>query len=418
MKSKTRLVLAFAAAASTALADVTVADLAARPGSPVVIRIAAANSTPGDRAAADFVCTGTNDEVVLNRAIELLVKGGTVKLADGDYYVDAFPHESNTAVLFGYNEGRARVINVEGGTENKSYNTRFGVGLHVTARAFAAMKDGEDYHVFCGTVERPKAPGDFYTMTFVNNVNFANFYLLFHDASKRICGIDGRYFGNLYLYQIGVYTERYFQDRFLHEKPAPPVRGSIGIISPWSSNDEMSRVGYDFAYVGGMHTGFLFCGVDHLVMRSCTAARCCYGFRTMGKAGKELTMINCSDEGNTHLPRFDGTGQLTAIDFNIERFNADYIPDSPEDVGPYATEETPGKWRGFISYTLQGKAYGLRSFWKPGHGVNFRTINLKRPLDERPDGPEYLETYFDKKTNKTLTWNGSFWVDAMGNKAD
>lgn len=32
--------------------------------------------------------------------------------------------------------------------------------------------------------------------------------------------------------------------------------------------------------------------------------------------------------------------------------------------------------------------------------------------------PEYLETYFDKKTNKTLTWNGKMWIDAMGNPAD
>ena len=38
--------------------------------------------------------------------------------------------------------------------------------------------------------------------------------------------------------------------------------------------------------------------------------------------------------------------------------------------------------------------------------------------DGRAGHPEYLETYFDKKTNKTLTWNGKMWVDAMGNPAD
>ena len=395
------------------------ADISSRVGSPVTIRVAAANSSAGDKEAADFVCTGTNDEMILNHAIGLLVKGGTVRLADGDYHIDAFANEGNSSIIFGYNGGRARTINIEGGTENKSYNTRFGVGIHVTERAFSTIRSNATYRVFYGTKKRPPAPGVFFSMTHVNNVNFSNFYLLLHNASKPVVGIDGSCFGNMYLHQLGIYTERYFQDRFLHVKPAPPVRGSIGVISVPSSNDEMSRIGYDFVNVGGMHTGFLFQGVDHLVMRSCSAARCCYGYRTFpGRAAKTLTMLNCCDEGNAHLPYFDGTGHLTAIDFNIERFNADYIPDSPEDTGPYAAEVRPGSWHGFVSYTLQGEAFGIVKFWKNGHGINFHTENLNHSHVKRPVHPEFLETYFDRDTNRTLTWNGTIWVDAMGNPAD
>ena len=170
--------------------------------------------------------------------------------------------------------------------------------------------------------------------------------------------------------------------------------------------------------VGGLHTGFLFQGVDYLVLNNCTTARCCYGYRTTGGAEKTMTWINCCDEGNTHLPFFGGSGHLTAIDFNIERFNAAYIPDSPDGGGTAAREETPGAWHGSISYTMQGEAFGLHRFWDDGHGLNFRTENLNHSRLERPEYPEYLETYFDKAMNKTLTWNGSHWVDSMGNSAD
>ena len=82
------------------------------------------------------------------------------------------------------------------------------------------------------------------------------------------------------------------------------------------------------------------------------------------------------------MPRFSGVGHLTAIDFNIERFNAAYIPDDPDgDAEAGACEQKPGAWRGFLSYTLQGDAFGLRQkgFWAAGHGTGFQSVRL----DER-----------------------------------
>ena len=102
---------------------------------------------------------------------------------------------------------------------------------------------------------------------------------------------------------------------------------------------------------------------------------------------KTTTMINCSDEGNTHLPHFRGRGHLTAIDFNIERFNAAFIPDDPDGGEEHAaTEEQPGGWSGFLSYTLQGTAFGLGTgnmnparFWREGDGGNIRTFDFNAP---------------------------------------
>ena len=380
-----------------------------------LIQIAAADSSAEAKAAADFVCTGSHDEAVFNHAIELLPRGGNIRMFDGNYFIDAFPNEGNSAIFFGENNGSARVINLFGTTENKGYNTQFGTALHVTEHAFETIPQGSECRVFYGSPVKPPAPGAFYTYTHINNVNFENFQLYFPDASRPITGIDGSCFGSMELKLLGIYTERYFRDRFLHEKPATPQPGCVGVRSVPTSNDEMARIGYDTVNVGGLYLGFQLNRVDHLVMKTCTAARCCYGYDFRG-GPKTLTMINCCDEGNTHLPHFSGRGHLTCIDYNIERFNADFIPDDPLDDGRRgATEDTPGEWHGFISFTLQGKAFSLNNFWEKGSGNNIKTVNLDHDRDRRPEFPEYLETFFDRETGKTLTFNGSCWVDAMGN---
>ena len=42
-------------------------------------------------------------------------------------------------------------------------------------------------------------------------------------------------------------------------------------------------------------------------------------------------------------------------------------------------------WKGFVSYTLQGAAFGLGTgnfkparFWEPGHGAGFQTVDLNK----------------------------------------
>lgn len=384
------------------------------------ITVAAADSSAADRARADWLCTGKNDEQILNAALEQLTTGGTLQLLDGNYFIEEFARENNSAVCAGFNNGKARVINIIGDTENKSYNTAFGVVLHVPEKTVKAMDENQSYRVFYGCSAKPEMAPDWFTYTHVNNVNFENFYIKFFDASRKIIGIDCSNFGSSMLKQLGIYTENYFRDRFLHLKPASPVPGCIGVITNPSSNDEMSRIGMDTVCAGGVHTAFYINETDKLIMRSCTAARCCYGYVFKGGL-KTLTLLNCSDEGNTHLPLFTvkpgRPGHMSNIDFNIERFNADFIPEDPEgNCEPHAVEEFPDSWFGMISYTMQGEAYGLKRFWKDGHGRNVKTINQNHHRCQKPEFPEFLETYFDLQTNRQLTWNGRIWVDANGNE--
>lgn len=94
-------------------------------------------------------------------------------------------------------------------------------------------------------------------------------------------------------------------------------------------------------------------------------------------------MINCCDEGNTHLPKFGGDGYITYIDFNVQRFNADYIPNHIDGNNEHhATVDSPNDWHGYISYTLQGSAFNLTEFLYGDDGKNFVTIDQNKPVPE------------------------------------
>ena len=361
------------------------------------IRLAAVNSSAPDCAAADFQCTGENDERVFNKAISQLPLGGRIVLSDGDYYFDACDGEGGSAVFLGYNGGRARVITIAGVTDSKAYNTRYGAGIHVTEKAMRAMSTNGVYRVFYGSPKRPPRgdfgpyPGDFYTYTHVNNLRLENLQILFANATKPLRGVDGSNFGSLYMRKVYIYQESYFRDRFMHiGRPDIPIAGTVGVWSVPGANDEAAEIRYDHVQVGGLHTGFVFNGVDHLIMEVCGASRCVRGY-DFRKGAKTLTIVNCADEGNTYLPIFRGNGgHVTMIDFNIERFNEKFIPVDPEGgSGEHrAVEERPGAWHGEITYTLQGNAFGIQTtpkgssanFWEPGSGRNFRTVNQDVPL--------------------------------------
>ncbi|KKW72741.1 neck passage structure protein [Lactococcus cremoris] len=378
------------------------------------ITLAASNSSDLDKSRADFIGTGTNDELMFNNAITALVYGGTIKLLDGDYYIDSFPYHNNSAVYF-ENNGYARTINFEGSTENKSFLSDYGVSIHVTKTAFDSTVSGEDYNVFIGS-ETTIPIGVWQGLP--NNVNFKNFYLFFDTSQKQMVGINGQYFGSMYLEQIGVYSKNYFNDRFDRHKPVTPAINSIGIISVNGANDEMARIGMDTVNVGGLGTGIIVARAEHLIMRNSTVSRCVIGYQFIGNSDKPLTLINNADEGNTHLPQFKGRGLITSIDFSIERLDADAMPDDPTgNTNPCAVEQTPGAWKGFFDYNIQGSALGIRNFWSPESGKNIKTRNINSDKfgTTNPANPDYLQEFFRTDLNKKVIYNGSGWYDAAGN---
>lgn len=384
------------------------------PLKDTTITLAASNSSDLDKARADFIGTGTNDELMFNDAITALVYGGTIKLLDGDYYIDSFPYHNNSAVYF-ENNGYARTINFEGSTENKSFLSDYGVSIHVTKTAFDSTVSGKDYNVFVGS-ETNIPIGDWHGLP--NNVNFKNFYLFFDTSQKQMVGINGQYFGSMYIEQVGVYSKSYFDDRFNHRKPVTPVINSIGVISVGGANDEMARIGMDTVNVGGLGTGIIVARAEHLIMKNSTVSRCVIGYNFIGDSDKPLTLINNADEGNTHLPQFKGRGLITSIDFSIERLDAGPIPDDPNgNTNPFASEVTPGAWKGSFDYNIQGSALGIHNFWSPESGNNIKTrnINANKFGTVNPSYPDYLQEFFRTDLNKKVIYNGSGWYDASGN---
>lgn len=449
------------------------------------IIVAASNSTQNDKNIADYTCTGQNDEDVINEALEHLPNGGTLQLMDGDYYIDSFKYSYTNgnvnykcAIFLGYNDGNARTIILTGTTENKGYNTQHGVNLHVTKSATDNMVSSYSYTVISGTNIKPtpafseedthvvgdhvtydntvykciddvETPGPwtgatnwavsaYWDYTFINNISICKIWIFVYTlVGKKVIGIDCRNFGSAYLNLVGVYTESYFDDRFLRRRPATPAYGSIGVITNRTSNDEMSRVGMWLVNVGGFYTGFWFAGVDRMIAMQCQACRCCVGYQfgsDVSQALKVITLINCADEGNTHLPRFYGyTGNITIIDFNIEPSDSDNSPiDETGDTEPHATMWAEYGWKGSISYTTQGFASGMYApnqfyFWKKPetdasgnitkiHGKHIKTTHITQTLagdinnDTMLQNPEYLQQYFDENTNTMKTWNGKEWV--------
>lgn len=393
------------------------------------IYVAASDSTPAAKAIADYQCTGTNDELVIQEAINSLTYGGTVQLLDGQYNIDSFPTtitwngETHHVAIFVTGDATiSRTVNLIGTTENKSYNSHYGVHIHVSQSAINNMNNTDVYTCIRGTGKKPTQYGDY---TRITNMNFANFYLYIGDAEKKIRGIDCTCFGGTYIKQVGVYTEHYFYYRFNHLKPSTPVVGSVGVVANSGSNDEMARIGWDTLNCGGMYIGVMTqndessSGVDHLIMNTCTFARCVYGMYFKTGTPKTMTIINSCDEGCTHLPYFGGSGHITAIDFNVERFNNAYYPDDPTgNTEFYAVEETAGSWIGTIEYTLQGwsgasSGNAGQHFWKldgSGKGIRTRNLNYDHTGYSQPNCGEYLEQYFDTVNNVWKTWNGSAWV--------
>ena len=108
---------------------------------------------------------------------------------------------------------------------------------------------------------------------------------------------------------------------------------------------------------------------------------------------------------------------------NIERYPS-LCPGGK--VGEFASEDTPGINRGFISYTRaesDNKNNITEGLWKDGHGHNIKTVNIAMPLacstSERLGiKPMYLQKIWDTDLNKEVTCideANKTWVDANAN---
>jgi len=382
------------------------------------ILVAASNSADYDRISAQYVCTGTHDERVIQQAIDACGSFGTVVLLPGQYNLDEFidyPDTDTPACLRipHYSEGEIPSIVLKGAAEEN------GAFILVTEKALEQLG------------ERQGAALSISNKYGYNTVKlkYADFTIRIADNHHKVIAIDTYRAGRCRMESIRIYQNGYGVGKM-------PVEGSVGVKctdgNPNGIGQEMCQVA-----VTGFYEGFQM-GGEHMVAIECLTRNCYYGYTfgnyelTHGVAEHPIVLINCCDELSAALPLFVSCGasvqenkrgmqQVEMIGFNMELRPLENPTLAP--VLP-AREVTPSSFCGRIEFVANKLAYSHENavdvqFWEEGSGHNFTTVNSTHKLGgtsaERESYiPMYMQQYFDTDLGKMLIFDGKKWVDMNG----
>lgn len=411
------------------------------------IYIAAHDASEWEKAAADIVCSGVNDEVVLNEVLYRLTYrgGGNIVLSSGTFFIDDFPvTDSNGDKVALYMQlqtstGYYTMIKIYGKWLSATTNPdgySCGTAIKVSTACYNSLDSNQQYKLFsaCPTT------------------GFAHNYLELHDIrftipwnQKKIMMLD-----LLYIYGANLYDCRFMgydnatrpSDKWdvgVSTRPEAGVEGCIGIRLFRDSN--AGSINY-FRQVGaaGFHTGWQL-GADHSVLMQCFAIQNVYGF-TVGEydalggydTNHPITLIGFTYERNCNYPVFYGNGYgghedsqmvVNIYSMNIEpgRGNGG-TPLPPDSEYHLMTETVPGNCRGIITYYMWQNRDGTAHLWGDGHGHGFHTTNIAHKKGGTTTlrtsyAPTYMQHYFDTDLNKEVICinpHAKTWVDAMGNQ--
>ena len=396
------------------------------------ITVAASNSRYGEKDGIDFVCTGKNDELVINEAIKTAAEEGkAVYLLNGVYNIDGFyDYEDGGPKAAIWTPSLYKEIAIIGQSFNFEPN-REGVQMNVSAQALEEIIDGE----FSVLRTEWKRVGLYSGSV----LKLENITLTLAHNQKAVRCIDLRRCDRVLMKNVRLRGKR---DNTYLGVTDMAKEGCIGLTMTDGSNNFIVR--YDNVSAGDFYEGIQV-GGEHVVMIDCAAAHNVYGY-TFGNYGfhsgynHPITMINCCDERNVNLPLFNQCGdherngnvliggqEVTMISFNIERL-ASQTPGKV--LGDVMREVHPGAFCGRIEYTLQPdwchtneKNFKL---FEDGSGIGFRTTNMTHKTvcgtEERLSYyPSLGQQIFDTDLNKLLICvdaDSKKWVDANGNEVD
>lgn len=410
------------------------------------ILVAASNAPLWTKKKADYICTGTNDEVVIQNAIRRIAyQGGVVRLSIGNFYIDSFPNSHNdgskVAILvpniYAYAEVRLYGTVLPYGNGTGDYGEgRNGTKLIVRSDVYNSLDTAIQYKIICA---------DYSELTMSSNLSWIlqDFSIMLPWNQKKIMCIDNYYTNRLLLQRISLtaYNNDDLPDGAhsvaLTTPPDVAVDGCIGIRSCGGSNYGV-LCDYRNIVAAGFSRGFMFAS-EHLVAINLSGIFNVYSY-TFGEyawhnaAVHPMTFINCCDERGVNLPLFNDCGEygstrgsqpITFIDFNIER-KAEYTPGGV--LGNLAVENRKGAFRGSIDYVIQTE-YGSggnhvdEKFWEDGSGKNMKSRNQAQSLagtsaTRQTYAPNFMQQYFDTTLNKMLVCIDTAtptWVDMMGN---
>lgn len=406
------------------------------------IFVVASDASAEDKLAADYQCTGTNDELVIQQAVNAIYSkgGGTLLLSIGTFKIDSFPNYdgnddggSYTAVLIPSNNTTGYEIRIIG--DLLPYGGNGGTKIVVSDTCYEGLNSSRKYKIFRSTYQSSLAAKAKVSL-FMMNIGIQLPW-----NQKKIMCIDLLYCNRVYLQfiQCSGYRSGYNgQTVSIQNPPAVAVEDCVGIRMTGGSNYG-TVCDYKNISCAGFYEGFKV-GGEHVVGINLSGIFNVYSY-TFGNYpwaegfNHPITLINCCDERSVNLPLFaycsegrnnSASGQqISIIDFNVERIAA-YTPG--KQLGNLARELVPGTFHGDISYTIQSQYGGsplstTMKFWEDGHGQRFQSRNSTQLLacdttTRNSYAPNYLQRIWDTTLGKEVicvdTANKT-WKDAMGN---
>lgn len=357
---------------------------------PIFVLVAAADSTPAEKAAASVVCTGEHDEATLQVVIDSMrVRGGTIRLCRGTYRLDAFSGTTCRAALR-FDAGAQCSIRLEGPYyPQRSRSTKWdiseGAVLYVTSTALESLGDDLGFVI---TGYGPDADPDVWDHSKypAMGLEMDGVGITLADNRHNVTCVDTNAFTINEIRRVSVGVDA--EDAALDVDHA--AHRCIGFRSVMQK--QMNQR-FDSCVAYGMWIGFDM-GGEHVICEHCIAIRDYCGWRFYGtdatRGGHPLTCIECSDEVCRIGPVFGGASEIAANmpipGITLINWNREVVAD--EDSVWYcmqqATEKIRGTMRGYVSYQISDGAASYRStnrvpFWEPGHGINCTTLNITAP---------------------------------------
>lgn len=404
------------------------------------IYIAADNSTEAFKAQADFVCSGKNDELTIQQAVNVCAaQDKNLYFFNGKYRIDAFYDFDDggprTALRIPnvHREIRLQGQNHEYGFQ-KSFNN--GVVFYVSASALETI-----------SVDSVDVLRSTWTSLGIQNgasLHLENLAIVLANNKHPIRCVDLRRTDRVEAKNLSFLS---YGDDIAPESgvglaisPNIPAKGCIGLTMTDGSNYNYSN--YTNVFAWGFDEGIQV-GGEHVVCINCGATNGTYGF-TFGNyevncgANHPITLINCLDERNIHLPYFGkwcgdqnpkggrlvGNQEISLINFNIERL-ASKTPGGK--LGDAMKEELPGSWCGKIEFTAQKAWCEINSvnfkLWESdGSGCRIQTRNschktICSTAERNTYYPMFGQQIFDTDLQKMVICvdpDQKTWVDFNG----
>ncbi len=400
--------------------------------------VASSEASSDIKANTEYVCTGTNDEAVIQRAVTYVAShgGGVVRLSEGNFFIDSFPNTDSAGdyvAIMIPQQTNAFSIEILGAglpygtalTNNKA-RTR----IVVSESCYESLSTSNRYTILRGGY----VPSQIWKQT-THHLTLKDLEMKLPWNQKPITCLDLIYTNRVLVERVQFrgYTSGYNGHTVnVGTPPDIAVENCVGMRATSGSNNGVLN-DYRNMLATGFYEGFKL-GGEHLIGINLAAIFCYYGFtfgnyHWDGAFSHPMTLINCCDERGVNFPLFvdcgtpNGSQPITFIDFNLER-KSTIVPGGV--LGDYAVESTPNTFRGTINYTVSpdnGQNSVTEPFWADGSGQGFVTKNDAHMLSgtsavRRGYKPTYLQQFYDTTVGKMLwcvdTANKT-WKDAQGN---